>query len=101
MRPSFEIEEALAQMGQNIKIARVRRRLTQKLVAERAGVSLNTLLKIEKGDPGVSIGNIASVLQALGFKNPFASLLDLQEDLPGILNDIRYLPQRVRRSKLS
>lgn len=55
----------LRELGENIKLARLRRRLTMKLVCERAFVSRTTLTKIEKGDPTVSIGAYAAVLHAL------------------------------------
>ena len=66
MRPSIAVEESVIQLGSNLRSARLRRRLPQSVVADRAGISLNTLSKIENGDCGVSIGNIASVLNALG-----------------------------------
>lgn len=59
MRPSIAVEESVIQLGSNLRSARLRRRLPQSVVADRAGISLNTLSKIENGDCGVSIGNIA------------------------------------------
>jgi transcriptional regulator with XRE-family HTH domain len=56
----------LATMGEQIKMARLRRDLSVELVAERARISRATLWNIEKGSPSVSIGNYAAVLQALG-----------------------------------
>ena len=53
-------------MGEQIKLARLRRNLTSSLVAERAFISRNTLWRIEKGDPSVAIGHYARVLMALG-----------------------------------
>ncbi len=53
-------------MGEQIKLARLRRNLTASLVAERAFISRNTLWRIEKGDPSVAIGHYARVLMALG-----------------------------------
>ena len=51
-----ETEEILEQMGLQIKYARLRRKLTAELVAERAGISRATLVSIEKGAPSVAIG---------------------------------------------
>lgn len=55
----------LKELGENIKLARLRRRLTMNLVCERASISRVTLTKIEKGDPTVSMGAFAAVLHAL------------------------------------
>ena len=72
MRPSFAVEESVRTLGANLKAARLRRRLPQSVVAERAGISLNTLSKLENGDCGIAIGNVASVLQALGLGTPLS-----------------------------
>ncbi|MBP3438348.1 MAG: helix-turn-helix transcriptional regulator [Sutterella sp.] len=99
MRPSFAVEEAIRTLGANLRTARLRRRLPQSVVAERSGISLNTLSKIENGDCGVAIGNVASVLQALGLGTPFADVASSGLDETGLLLEERRLPQRARRSK--
>lgn len=58
----------LEQMGENIKLARKRRKLTTIQVAERAGISRSTLYLIEKGSPKVSIGNIFNLLKVIGLQ---------------------------------
>lgn len=60
-----QTERILEQMGEQIKIARLRRKLSTELVAERAGICRATLWSIEKGSPSVSIGMYAAVLHAL------------------------------------
>ena len=60
-----ETENILAQMGEQIKLARLRRRISATLVAERAGISRATLVAIEKGAPSVAIGCYAAVLHLL------------------------------------
>lgn len=62
------LRRTLSQMGENIQLARQRRQLTASLVAQRAGISRQTLIGVEKGDDGVSIGAYASVLLALGLE---------------------------------
>lgn len=52
-------------MGENIKIARLRRDLSVNLVCERTNISRATLWKVEKGDPSVAMGIYAVVLHAL------------------------------------
>lgn len=64
----------LSQMGENFKLARKRRKLTTSQVAERADISRSTLYLIEKGDPGVAIGNYFKVLRALRLKEDILKL---------------------------
>ena len=47
MRPSIAVEESVIQLGSNLRSARLRRRLPQSVVADRAGISLNTLPKLK------------------------------------------------------
>lgn len=61
-----KLQSTLSIMGEQIKLARLRRNLSCALVAERADISRPTLLKVEKGASDVSIGTYARVLQALG-----------------------------------
>ena len=58
-------EKILETMGEQIKLARLRRQLSVELVAERAGISRATLWNVEKGLPSVAIGIYAAVLHAL------------------------------------
>lgn len=58
----------LAGFGENIKLARLRRKLSAEQVAERANISRPTLLSIEKGLPGVAIGSYAQVLFVLNLE---------------------------------
>ena len=61
------LSRALRKFGADIKDARRRRRISVAVMAERASISRVTLNKIEKGDPGVSLGSYAMVLFILGF----------------------------------
>lgn len=58
----------LAEFGENIKLARLRRKLSAEQMAERANISRPTLLSIEKGMPGVSFGSYAQVLFVLNLE---------------------------------
>lgn len=60
-----QIQKVLQEMGEQIKLARLRRKLSAELVAERADISRATLSNIEKGSPSVAIGYYAAVLHAL------------------------------------
>ena len=58
-------QKILTVLGENIRLARLRRNITAKLEAERAGISIATLAKIEAGNPNVSMGNYMQVLMTL------------------------------------
>ncbi len=55
----------LGHFGERLKAARLRRRYSADLVAQRAGIARATLSRLEQGDPGVSFGNYARVMQVL------------------------------------
>jgi len=61
-------------LGENIKLARLRRKLTAEQVAERAGISRRTLVSVEKGLPGVAMGNYLQVLFVLGLAADFLKI---------------------------
>ena len=63
------LEGILTELGENIRLARLRRRLSSQQLAERAGISRSTMINIEKGHPGVSMGYFLNVLQVLGLEN--------------------------------
>jgi len=71
----------LSEMGENVKLARLRRKLSSEQVAERANISRPTLSAIEKGSPSVSIGSYLLVLQVLGLEKDF--LLLAKDDVLG------------------
>ncbi|MGJ1385591.1 helix-turn-helix domain-containing protein [Sphingobacterium spiritivorum] len=70
--PKFQV--VLEQMGENIKLARKRRKLTAVQVAERAGIARSTLYLIEKGDSSVAMGAYFNVLRVLGLQDDFLKL---------------------------
>jgi len=63
------VQKSITILGENIKLARLRRKYSTEQVAERANISRPTLLSIEKGHPRVSIGAIVNVLFVLGLDN--------------------------------
>ena len=75
------LSRILKVLGENVKMARLRRKLSAQLVAERAGMSRTTLRAIENGAAGVTIGAYANVLMCLGLENDLA--LIASDDLLG------------------
>jgi transcriptional regulator with XRE-family HTH domain len=67
-------QQMLSQVGEQIKLARKRRRLTAVQVAERAGIDRTTLYHIEKGKPSVSIGAWFNVLRVMNLHEDFLKL---------------------------
>jgi transcriptional regulator with XRE-family HTH domain len=73
------LEEILKTLGENIKLARLRRKITSTMLAERAGMNRVTLRKVENGDGGATLGAYASVLFCLGLEK---DLLLIGQDDP-------------------
>lgn len=90
------VRRALRKLGANLRDARRRRRIATQIMAERASISRTTLAKIEKGDPGVALGNYAKVLFALGLAGRLAELADVRNDTLGLELDEERLPLRIR-----
>ncbi|WP_369066831.1 helix-turn-helix domain-containing protein [Kocuria carniphila] len=72
----YRIERELTEFGQHVRGWRMVLGLTAQQVAERAGITRDTLRKIEAGDPGVGFGNVAQVLRALGVLDQVVNAID-------------------------
>jgi DNA-binding XRE family transcriptional regulator len=83
-------QRAVEALGQNLLLARKRRKLTQKAICERTGLNYRTVARIEKGDPGVSLGHYVRVLAALSLMDDFIKV-GLNDKLGHKLQDIRAL----------
>ena len=93
-----ETQKILAQMGEQIKLARLRRNLSMELVCERANISRATLWSIENGSPSGAIGYYAAVLHALNNMDKDL-LLVAKDDVGGrTMQDLK-LPVRQRAKK--
>ena len=68
------LTKILDELGEDIKLARLRRKLSAEQVAERAGISRSTLWQIEKGLPNVSMGYYAQVLFVLGLEKNLSTM---------------------------
>lgn len=84
------LEQALKQMGEQIKLARKRRHLSMQDIAERATVTRLTVSKVEQGDPTVSMGIYARVLYALNLEKDI-TLLAADDALGRQLQDAELL----------
>jgi hypothetical protein len=93
------VKRALKKLGTDIRDARRRRRIPTALMAERALISRPTLNKVEKGDPGVSLGIYATVLFILGLSSQLENLVDANIDTVGRMLEEENLPQRIRTKK--
>ena len=66
------LQRLLTALGENIRLARLRRRFSTTIVAQRAGIARNTLRAIEHGNASVSLGAYANVLFCLGLEKDLA-----------------------------
>lgn len=92
-------KSALTQLGLDVRAARLRRRMAAADLAVRAGVSLSTINRLEKGDPGVGIGVLADVLVALGLIARLGDLVDIRHDELGLALTVEQGPRRGRAAK--
>ncbi len=90
------VRRALRKLGHDLRDARRRRRIPAAIAAERASISRTTLVKIEKGDPGVAMGLYATVLFVLGMADRIGDLADPRNDRVGLQLEEERLPQRIR-----
>lgn len=96
---SLKLDRCISDLGQDIRTARIRRRITIDDMAARAGINRKTVMKLEKGDASVSLQSLGSVLLILGEEKRLATLLDPSKDDIGLLLDQARLPQRVRTQR--
>lgn len=88
--------QALIKLGEDIAVARKKRRISTVSMAERAFISRGTLYKVEKGDPTVSMGIYATVLSILGLVVGLGNLADRGTDTLGLDIDEDRLPKKVQ-----
>jgi len=100
MRQKYKIptpvSTALRKLGEDMRDARRRRGITMALLAERAGITVVTLSKIEAGRSQTAIGGYASVLFCLGMIERLRDIADGSHDLTGQMLADERLPKRVR-----
>lgn len=91
-------KEALAQLGEQIRMARKRRQWTIAELAKKIDVSAPTIMALEKGEPTVSVGVLVSVLWTLGLETELRNLAN-PNDIEGIKLMNARLPKKIRTSK--
>lgn len=100
-RPSpLQVKRALETISSSLEAWRKLRGLTQAQLASRAGLNRDTIVRLEKGDGGVSLENLLLVLRALGLQDLLPKALDPYESDIGRLRADEQLPQRVRPRSL-
>ena len=87
-------QRLLAQLGERIRLARLRRKLSNAVVAGRAGISRTSLYKVEAGDPGATMGSYLRVLAALGLENDLHGLA-ADDKVGRKLQDLALAPRKV------
>jgi transcriptional regulator with XRE-family HTH domain len=94
--------QALKALGENLAIARTRRRESQRVWAKRLGVSIPTLIRMERGDPGVGAGIYVTALWLIGRSGVLAELAAPASDRGALESDVREaLNRRAVRSAAS
>jgi hypothetical protein len=86
--------QSLVQLGENLAIARARRKEPQRVWAKRLGVSVPTLLRMEQGDPRVAIGVYATALWMIGRAQALPELAAPAQDQGALELDVRAAAQR-------
>jgi len=89
------VKSALRKLGADIHDARLRRRIPVAVMAQRANISRTTLVKAEKGDPGVAMGTYATILFALGMIDKLRELASAKSDEIGLALEEERLPKRI------
>lgn len=100
-RPSpLQVTRALGTVGSSLEAWRKLRGLTQAQLASRAGLNRDTIVRLEKGEGGISLENLLLVLRALGLQDVLPQALDPYESDIGRLRADEQLPKRVRPRSL-
>lgn len=81
--------QALRGLGENLAIARVRRRESQRTWAKRLGISVPTLIRMERGDPGVSVGIYATALWLMGRVASLPGIAEPATDKGALESEVR------------
>ena len=98
-QPPYAIEQALKRLGANLKVARLRRGLTVRQVAEKIGTGIRAVGDAEKGKPSTSVSVYAALLWLFGLMADFELLADPGRDAEGLSLALRRERTRARPSR--
>lgn len=87
--------DGLAQLGRDLSLARRRRRIPVRRMAERMRVSPTTVTRLERGDPGVSLGVLMTALWLFGMQDRLTALVAPEADAVGQRASLAATPSRV------
>jgi transcriptional regulator with XRE-family HTH domain len=93
------VANQLHKLGEDIAIARKRRRMSRAEMAERMMVNLKTVERMEHGDPGVGIGIVATALWVFGMQRRLGDLIAPEKDMAALHKDIEELPRDFRKKR--
>jgi transcriptional regulator with XRE-family HTH domain len=91
-----EVLKHLAELGQRVRTARVRRRLSTEDLAQACGIGRRTLYRIENGEPGIALGTFLCVLWKLALLDTLGGVANPDTDDHGKILEAAARPQRVR-----
>lgn len=94
-----QVSEQVAQLGQRIRLARIRRGWSVAELASKAGINRNTLTALELGRPGTAIGVCFTVLWALGLEQTLGGMADPDADLHGKALEAAQRPKRAGKPR--
>jgi transcriptional regulator with XRE-family HTH domain len=92
--------QALRKLGRDLALARRKRSISTRDMADRLFVSRDTLWRLERGDPTVALGTLATAVFVLGLPDRLANLAAPASDGLALSLDERRLPQRIRRPRV-
>ena len=97
--PPAQVTEQLSQLGQRVRVARLRRGWSVADLADKAGINRNTLTALELGKPGTAVGMWLAVLWALGLERTLGGVADPDADLHGKALEAARRPARAGRPR--
>jgi len=97
--PPYEVEKALKRLGQNLRTARLRRKLSIADVAGKIGTGPRPVMDAEKGKPSTGVAVYAALLWAYGLLEPISSLADPAQDREGLALEFAGGRRRARARK--
>ena len=97
--PPHPVEQALKRLGENLRTARVRRKITVAAAADRIGTGRRAVMDAEKGKPSTAVAVYAALLWLYDLLEPFDDLADPASDREGLSLELAKTPVRARKAK--